>query len=72
MCVGYIGVNNNTIGIDNVLITSESYGFLDNGDCILCSESIVPTPTPTPTPTTVPIPSECIDCGLEGYAYNKT
>ena len=70
-CVGYIGVNNNTIGIDDILIISESYGFLDDGDCILCSEAIVPIPTPTPTPTTVPIPSECVDCGMEGYLYNK-
>ena len=35
---------------------------------------VTPTPTPTPTPTVTPsgMPSECIDCGLEGYAYNKT
>ena len=72
MCVGYIGVNNNTIGIDDVSLLLGPYGFLDDGDCILCSESIIPTPTPTPTPTASGIPSPCIDCGLEGYLYNKT
>jgi hypothetical protein len=72
MCVGYIGVNNNTIGVDDVTLLLGPYGFLDDGDCILCSESIIPTPTPTQTPTTSGIPSQCIDCGLEGYLYNKT
>ena len=72
ICVGYIGVNNNTIGIDDVTLLLGPYGFLDDADCILCSESIIPTPTPTPTPTSSGIPSPCIDCGLEGYLYNKT
>jgi hypothetical protein len=72
MCIGYRGVNNNVIGINDITIISESYGIIDGADCIFCQESIVPDPTPTPTPTTVPIPSECIDCGIEGYAYNKT
>jgi hypothetical protein len=72
MCVGYIGINNNTIGKDDITLLLGPYGFLDDGDCILCSQSIVPTPTPTQTPTTSGIPSQCIDCGLEGYLYNKT
>jgi hypothetical protein len=72
MCIGYIGVNNNIIGVDDIIILLGPYGILDEADCIFCQESIVPVPTPTPTPTTVPIPSECIDCGLEGYLYNKT
>ena len=72
ICISYIGVNNNTIGIDNITLLEGPYGFLDQGDCILCSESIVPTPTPTPTPTVIPVPSECVDCGLGGYMYNKT
>jgi hypothetical protein len=72
MCVAYIGVNNNVIGIDDVSLLLGPYGFLNDADCILCSESIIPTPTPTPTPTASGIPSPCIDCGLEGYLYNKT
>ena len=72
MCVAYIGVNNNVIGVDDITLLLGPYGSQIGADCILCSEAIVPTPTPTPTPTTVPIPSECIDCGLEGYLYNKT
>ena len=72
ICISYIGVNNNTIGIDNITLLDGPYGFLDQGDCILCSESIVPTPTPTPTPTPSGVPSECFDCGLGGYMYNKT
>lgn len=72
MCVGYVGVNNNVIGVTDITIISESYGSLNGADCIFCQESIVPDPTPTPTPTPVPIPAECIDCGIEGYGYNKT
>ena len=72
MCVGYVGVNNNVIGVTDITIISESYGSLNGADCIFCQESIVPDPTPTPTPTPVPIPAECIDCEIEGYGYNKT
>jgi hypothetical protein len=72
MCVGYIGINNNIIGVDDVTLLLGPYGILDDGDCILCSQSIIPTPTPTPTPTETIFPSECTDCGMEGYLYNKT
>jgi hypothetical protein len=72
ICISYIGINNNTIGIDNITLLIGPYGSQIGADCIFCSESIVPDPTPTPTPTPVPVPSECIDCGIDGYAYNKT
>ncbi len=65
-------VTNTWLRVNIHTIISESYGLLDGADCIFCQESIVPDPTPTPTPTPVPVPSECIDCGIEGYAYNKT
>jgi hypothetical protein len=72
ICISYIGVNNNTIGIDNITLLEGPYGFLDQGDCIFCQENNTPTPTPTPTSTPIPVPSECVDCGLGGYMYNKT
>jgi hypothetical protein len=30
------------------------------------------TPTPTPTPTPIEINEDCVDCGMEGYSFNKT
>lgn len=71
-CISYVGVNNNTIGIDKIELLIGPYGFSNLGDCIFCSQSITPTPTPTMTPTPSGVPSECLDCGIEGYAYNKT
>jgi len=72
VCIHYVGVNNNTIGIDDITLISGPYGFSNLGDCIFCSQSITPTPTPTMTPTPSGVPSECINCGIDGYAYNKT
>jgi len=71
-CISYVGVNNNTIGIDEITLITGPYGFSNLGDCIFCSQINTPTPTPTPTVTPSGMPSECIDCGLEGYMYNKT
>jgi hypothetical protein len=73
ICISYMGINNNTIGIDNITLLIGPYGSQIGADCIFCSESIVPTPSPTPTVTPSGMPSECITtCGLEGYAYTKT
>jgi hypothetical protein len=73
VCIHYVGVNNNTIGIDDITLISGPYGFSNLGDCIFCSQINTPTPTPTPTVTPSGMPSECITtCGLEGYAYTKT
>jgi hypothetical protein len=73
VCISYVGVNNNTIGIDDITLISGPYGFSNLGDCIFCSQINTPTPTPTPTVTPSGMPSECITtCGLEGYAYTIT
>jgi hypothetical protein len=71
-CISYVGVNNNTIGIDEITLITGPYGFANLGDCIFCSQINTPTPTPTPTITPSGKPSVCLDCGLEGYMYNKT
>jgi hypothetical protein len=52
---------------------------IDANNCIISGTRVVgelatptPTLTPTPTPTPTKINDECLDCGMEGYSYNKT
>jgi hypothetical protein len=38
----------------------------------ICEPQPTPTPTNTPTPTSIEISDDCVDCGMEGYSFNKT
>jgi hypothetical protein len=67
LCLGYIGVNYDVIGVDNIILLQGPLGYLNLGGCLNCTPevSLTPTttasPTPTPTitntPTSSPIPT---------------
>ena len=81
-CISFIKINLEEIGGDIISLSEGPLGKSNEGGCINCVPSVSQTPTPTPsitptmtptmTPTSSGIPEECIDCGLEGYAYIKT
>lgn len=53
-CISYIGINNDVIGVNNVILEEGPIGYSNQGDCILCVPDVSPTPTPTVTPTMTP------------------
>ena len=82
-CIIYLGQDPLKGNIDNIQITTESFGpFNNNISCSECFTYFNPsptptmtqtsTPTPTPTPTITPsssAPSICIDSGMSGYSF---
>jgi len=56
-CVSYVGVNNDTIGINQINLVVGPFGYSNLGDCINCTPQTTPTPTPTTTPTPTPTPT---------------
>jgi hypothetical protein len=56
-CVSYVGINNDTIGINQIELVVGPFGYSNLGDCIYCTPQINPTPTPSPTITPTPTPT---------------
>ena len=51
-CVSYVGVNNDTIGINQVSLVDGPFGYSNLGDCVYCTPSTTTTTTTSATTTT--------------------
>lgn len=74
-CISYLGVDTQTIGINNIQLVGGPFGFSNEGGCLTCIPEISPTPTPTMTPTpsaTQPIVSICDICDLGFNIINNS
>ena len=53
-CMGYIGLNYDVIGVNDITIIDGPLGYLNLGGCVNCTPDPTITPTLTPTPTITP------------------
>lgn len=53
-CISYVGVNPESIGMTEIILTEGPVGYFNLGQCVECLPDVSPTPTPTPTPTVTP------------------
>ena len=54
ICLGYIGVNYDVIGVNDITLLQGPLGYINLGDCVNCIPGVSATPTRTPTPTLTP------------------